>query len=103
MGTYFALMDETAKRGEDYETLDQIYDTLRKLESNTATSEEVSKVIEVLDSFHNRIAAMVNQPTAAEVVGEATGSKVSAALERLRSLKEAIESVARLSSSAART
>jgi hypothetical protein len=32
MGTYFALMDEAAKRGEDYEILDQISETLRRIE-----------------------------------------------------------------------
>ena len=103
MGTYFALMDEAAKRGEDYETLDQISDILRKLEAHKATSDEVRRVIEVLDSFHKRIAVMANQPTAAEVVEEAKRSRVKEALEHLESLKKAIEAVGKLSSSAART
>jgi archaellum component FlaC len=102
MGTYFALMDEAAKHGKDYETLDQISDVLRKLETCTATPDEVKQVIEVLNGFEKRIAALANQSNRAGAIEDAAGDRVKEALEHLESLKKAIQSVAGFSWSAAR-
>jgi len=99
MGTYFALMDEAAKRGEDYEILEQIPEIIQKLEAGTAKPDEISKVIDVLNDFEGRITALVNQATPME---ERT-NRIQEALKRLESLKVAIQSAARSSWSAART
>jgi uncharacterized small protein (DUF1192 family) len=87
MGTYFALMDEAAKRGEDYEILDQI---------------SVSQVIESLNEFEGRIAALVNQATPTKAMEEKTG-RTREVLKHLEALKEAIRSAAGSSWSAAHT
>lgn len=93
MGTYFALMDEAAKRGEDYEILEQIPEILQKLETGTAKPDEISKVIDILNDFEGRITTLVNQATPME---ERT-SRIQEALRRLQSLREAIQSAARSS------
>lgn len=97
MGTYFALMNEAAKRGEEYEVLEQIPEILKKLETGGAEPIEIAKVIKVLTEFEGRIAALVNQTTP---VMERT-NRAQKALARLQALKEAIQSAATLSSSAA--
>jgi CRISPR/Cas system-associated endonuclease Cas1 len=102
MGTYFALMDEAAKRGEDYEILDQISETLRRIEKGTAKPDEVSQVIESLNEFEGRIAALVNQATPTKAMEEKTG-RTREVLKHLEALKEAIRSAAGSSWSAAHT
>ena len=56
MGTYFALMDDAAEHGEDYELLDHIPEVLRKIQEGHAKPDEVSQVLEVLNNFESRIA-----------------------------------------------
>ena len=102
MGTYYALMDDAAKHGEDYELLDHIPEVLRKIQEGHARPEEVSRVLDVLNSFEDRIAALVNQATPMKAVEEKTG-QVQQALNHLQSLKRAIQSAAEPSLSAART
>ena len=102
MGTYFALMDDAAKRGEDYELLERIPDILRNIENGLATPDEVSKVIDVLDEFEDRISALIKQDAPAKTVDQATG-QVQVALKRLESLKQAIQFAAKSSLSAAHT
>lgn len=102
MGTYFALMDDAAKHGEDYELLDHIPEILRKIQDGHARPEEVSKVLAVLNSFEDRIAGLVTQATPMKAVEERTG-QVQQTLNHLQSLKRAIQSAAELSLSAART
>ena len=99
MGTYFALMDEAAKRGEDYEILEQIPEILHKVETGTAKPEEISKVIDILNDFEGRITALVNQATP---MGDRI-SRIQEVLKHLQSLKGAIQSAPRSSWSAART
>lgn len=100
MGTYFALMDDAAKRGEDYELLERIPEILRKIEAGLAAPSEVAKVIDVLDEFESRIAALIKQDTSKAVDGM-TG-RGQEALNRLESLKTAIQFAAKSSLSAAR-
>lgn len=97
MGTYFALMDEAAKRGEDYEILEQIPVTLSKIEAGTATSGEIARVLQVLNELEGRIAELVKQATPVE---ERT-SRSQGALARLQALRAAIQSAATFSLSAA--
>lgn len=96
-------MDDAAKRGEDYALLERIPDILRNIEKGLATPNEVSNVIDVLDEFEDRIAALIKQdaPTN-KTVGQTTG-QVQEALKRLESLKRAIQFAAKSSLSAART
>lgn len=99
MGTYFALMDDAAKRGEDYELLERIPEILRNIEKGLAKPDEVTRVIDVLDEFESRIAALIKQDTPKAV--DETAGRVQEALNRLESLKRAIQFAAKSSLSAA--
>ena len=92
-------MNEAAKRGEDYKVLEQIPEILKKIEARTAEPMEIKKVIQVLNEFEGRITALVDQTTP---VMERT-NRAQEALTRLRALKEAIQSAAGSSWSAAHT
>ena len=101
-GTYYALMDDAARHGEDYELLDHIPEVLLKIQHGKANPEEVSKVLNVLDGFEHRIASLVDQATPKEAVEEKPG-QIEQVLKHLEDLKRAIRSAAGPSWSAART
>jgi hypothetical protein len=85
MGTYFALMDEAAKRAEDYKDLDRIKDVLEKIQNGvTPEPHYVLGVLKQLDEWAERVSKlMVEQPTVAEPAQQA--------LDRLEGLKSALE------------
>ena len=97
MGTYFALMDEAAKRGEDYEVLDQIREVLLRVQKGQAKPEEVSKVIATFVEWESRVSTLLHQADP-EKAGRA-----EEALRRLEALKRALQTAGEFSSNAART
>ncbi len=101
MGTYFALMDEAAKRGEDYESIEQISETLRKIQNGTAQPDEFSRAIAFLTVLGGKIEALVKQSTSGKATEEEIARRQEA-VKHLESLKEAIRSAAESSLSAAR-
>ena len=102
MGTYFALMDDAAKRGEDYEVLDRIPEVLRKLQHGQASPDEVLKVLDVLNELERRLTVLVEQAAPTKAVQEKT-DQVRVMVKSLETLKRAIQSPAESSWSAVRT
>lgn len=92
MGSYFALMEKAARRGEDYEDLDFIRDVLSRFQKRQATPQEILKVLEKLSDLNAQLTGFLRQ------VGPEKAPRVEEALKRLEGLIQALQP----SSSAAR-
>jgi hypothetical protein len=83
MGTYFALMDEAARRGEEYQDLDRIREILFALHQGEVkpSKEDIEYVIKHLEEWRNRVIKL--KSTQPEAAGQA--------LVRLEDLKSYLE------------
>lgn len=83
MGTYFALMDEAAKHGGDYQDLDHFRETLLKVQNGQASPDKVSELLATLNAWVARVTALQrDQPSVAD--------QAQKALDRLANLRSAV-------------
>lgn len=84
MGTYFALMEEAAKRGEEYQDLDHIKQILLSVQKGQAKVDEISNVLAQINAWMDRVATLKqDQPAVAE--------QAQKALDRMAALQSALE------------
>lgn len=84
MGTYFALMDEAAKHGGDYQDLDHIREILLNVQKGQASADQISNVVANLNEWMTRLATLKqDQPLVAD--------QAQKAIERMEALQSALE------------
>jgi hypothetical protein len=84
MGTYFALMDEAAKHGGDYQDLDHFREILLNVQKGQASPDEINNVLASLEAWTTRIATLKqDHPSMAE--------QAQKALDRLVVLQSALK------------
>ena len=89
MGTYFALADAAAERGEDYQDLGRMREILIDVQSGAANVEEVARVLDHLGKWESRVTELLK---AAEEKKESQAVQAKKALGRLGALRSALES-----------
>ena len=83
MGTYFALMDEAAKYGEEYQDLDHFREILLNVQKGQASPDEINNVLARLNEWMTRITNLKqDQPSVAD--------QAQKALDRLAALQSAL-------------
>lgn len=86
MGTYFALMEKAAERGEDYQDLGRIKEVLLNVQKGSATPEDASNVLKYLERLEERVSEMMkDSPPPPQAEG---------ALVRLKGLKSVLTAYA---------
>ena len=88
MGTYFALMEKEAERGEDYQDLGKIKEVLLIVQKGRATPEEAYKVLKYLDRLEERVTEMMKDSP--------PPPQAQTALVRLEDLKSALATYANI-------